>query len=120
MTNNNSITTPLMIVTAIIAVVMNGFFTGQLGNRNQISAIDNQLSLYPNIETMGVVLSGVALPKTARLMYRHSGETAWQEGHPLFRIDDGRLVGSLFGLSPVSSYDIKVLNGSTEISGSAA
>src|SRR6478672_6160075 len=79
MTNNNSITTPLMIVTVIIAVVMNGFFTGQVGNQNQISAIENQLSLYPNIETMGVVLSGVALPKTARLMYRHSGETAWQE-----------------------------------------
>jgi hypothetical protein len=119
MTNNHSISTPLRIVIAIIAVVMNGFFTGQVGNYKQISAIENQLSLYPNIETMGVVLNGAALPKTARLMYRQQNETDWHEGHPLFRIDDGRLVGSLFGLSPVTSYDIKVLNGSTEISGSA-
>ena len=35
------------------------------------------------------------------------------------RIADGRLVGSLFGLSPSTSYSIKVTDGTTEISGSA-
>ena len=78
----------------------------------------SQLNLYPNIETVGVVVSGAALPKKADLMYRQSGESVWRSGHPLVRIDDGRLVGSLFGLSQSTSYDIKVLDGVTEISGS--
>ena len=77
-----------------------------------------RLDLYPNIETIGVVVTGVNLPKKADLMYRQSSQTIWHAGHPLVRIDDGRLVGSLFGLSPASSYDIKVLDGTTEITGS--
>ena len=79
-----------------------------------------QLSLYPNIETIGVVLSGANLPVKADLMYRQDSETVWHTGHPLMRIDDGRLVGSLFGLTPSTSYTIKVVDGSTEISGSAS
>jgi hypothetical protein len=78
----------------------------------------SKLDFVPNIETIGVVVSGVSLPKKADLMYRQSSDTVWHPGHPLMRIDDGRLVGSLFGLSPATSYDIKVLDGSTEISGS--
>ncbi|MBI5962595.1 MAG: hypothetical protein HY863_03900 [Chloroflexi bacterium] len=85
---------------------------------NNLAAF-SQLNLYPNIETIGVVVSGISLPKKAGLMYRQSGETNWRTGHPLMRIDDGRLVGSLFGLSPSTSYEIKVLDGgATEISGS--
>jgi hypothetical protein len=118
MTHNNSITTPLMIITVIVAVVMSGFFVGQVGNQDQVGAIENQLNLYPNIETIGVVLNGTALPKTAQLMYRQMGETVWKAGHPLVRIDDGRLVGSLFWLSAATSYDVKVINGTTEITGS--
>jgi hypothetical protein len=56
MTNNNSFSAPLTIVTALIALVMNGVFMGQVGNQNRLNAIENQLSLYPNIETVGVVL----------------------------------------------------------------
>jgi len=74
------------------------------------------LDLHANIETIGVVVSGVDLPKTAELMYRQSGEANWRTGHLLMRIDDGRLVGSLFGLSPATSYEIRVLDGSNEIS----
>ncbi|MCJ7434295.1 MAG: cadherin domain-containing protein, partial [Anaerolineales bacterium] len=77
-----------------------------------------KLNLIPNIETIGVVVSGANLPVKADLMYRQSSETIWHSGHPLMRIDDGRLIGSLFGLSPATSYDIKVLDGSAEISGS--
>ncbi len=77
-----------------------------------------KLDLYPNIETLGVVVSGTDLPKTAELQYRQSSETTWHTGHPLMRIDDGRLVGSLFGLSPATSYRFKVFDGTTEISGS--
>jgi hypothetical protein len=77
-----------------------------------------QLNFVPNIETIGVVVSGTGLPAKASLLYRQSGATNWRSAHPLMRIDDGRLVGSLFGLSPATSYDIKVVSGSTEISGS--
>ena len=77
-----------------------------------------QLNLYPNIETVGVVVSGTDLPRNANLLYRKSGETNWRNAHPLVRIDDGRLVGSLFSLAPSTTYEIKVLDGATEISGS--
>jgi hypothetical protein len=75
-----------------------------------------KIDLHANIETIGVVVSGTNLPKTAELMYRQSGEANWRTGHPLMRIDDGRLAGSLFGLAPATSYEIRVLDGSAEIS----
>ncbi len=77
-----------------------------------------KLDLYPNIETIGVVVSGANLPKTATLTYRQSNEANWRTGYPLMRIADGRLVSSLFWLSPATSYDIKVTDGTNEISGS--
>src|SRR5258706_5952813 len=83
-----------------------------------VNFVVTQLNLFPNIETAGVVVSGGNLPKTAQMMYRQSGESAWHTGHPLVRIDDGRLVGSLFGLSALTSYDLRVLDGATEIDGS--
>ena len=118
MTNDNSLTVPLITVAAIIAVFISGLFISRVGNQNQIGDVENPLSLYPNIETIGVVLKGANLPKTAQLMYRQTGEAIWYNGHPLVRIPDGRLVGSLFGLSPATSYEVKVLNGSTEFTGS--
>ena len=78
-----------------------------------------QISLYPNIETVGVVVSGSDLPETAELMYRQSNDPNWHTGHPLMRIDDGRLVGSLFELAPNTTYEVKVLDEGTEISASA-
>src|SRR5262245_23925190 len=62
-------------------------------------AVMNRLDLISNIETAGIVVSGVDLPRTAQLLYQRSGESNWRTGHPLVKIDDGRLVGSLFGLS---------------------
>lgn len=82
------------------------------------SAVFTQLDLYANIETAGVIVSGVNLPKKAELMYRRSGDPLWRTGHPLMRIDDGRLAGSLFGLSPSTAYEIKVVDAGVEISGS--
>ncbi len=116
MTNNHSVTTSLITLLTIIAITISGFFIGRVDN--QISSVGNPLNLYANIETIGVTVSGINLPKTADLMYRQSSETTWHTGHPLIRIDDGRLVGSLFGLSPATSYEVKVLNGSAEMSGS--
>jgi hypothetical protein len=86
-------------------------------NRNSIAVL-TQLEFYANIETIGVLVSGADLPQRTELMYRQSGEAIWHSGHSLIRMDDGRLVGSLFGLSPATYYDIKVFDGSAEISGS--
>src|SRR5512141_3187148 len=61
-----------------------------------------QISLYPNIETVGVTVSGSNLPSVAELLFRSSGESTWHTGHPLMRIEDGRLVGSLFELAPAT------------------
>ncbi len=77
-----------------------------------------RLELFANIETIGVVVSGVNLPKQAEMQYRRTGDSTWNPAHPLLRIDDGRLIGSLFSLSPSTSYEIKVFDGLTEISGS--
>jgi len=82
------------------------------------TATFSKLDLYPNIETIGVVVTGVNLPNTATLMVRQSNEPTWHTGYPLVRIKDGRLVGSLFGLSQATSYNIEVLDGSAVISGS--
>jgi hypothetical protein len=78
-----------------------------------------RLDLYANIETVGVVVSGTGLPENAVLMYRPGNDPNWRTGHPLMRIDDGRLVGSLFGLSAATTYEVKVMDGSAEITGSA-
>ena len=75
-----------------------------------------QITLTPNIETIGVAVSGIDLPNMASLQYRQSNEATWHTGHPLMRIADGRLVGSLFDLSPATTYEIKVLHETAEIS----
>ncbi len=77
-----------------------------------------QLDLTPNIETIGVVVSGASLPATAQLLFRQSSDPTWHPAHPLMLISDGRLVGSLFGLIPATAYNIKVTDGTTEITGS--
>ena len=116
MTNTKSIGAPFFTIMAVIAFILSGFSAAPAGHQNQTPV--SPLSFYANIETAGVVLSGTGLPKTAQLMYRKSGDTDWRTGHPLLRIEDGRLVGSLFGLSPSTTYEVRVINGTTETSGS--
>lgn len=86
-----------------------------ISSSSQISFIG--LTLQANIETAGVVASGANLSPSAELFYRQTGAVDWRRGHPLKRIDDGRLVGSLFGLSPSTSYDVRVVDGGSEIAG---
>ena len=78
------------------------------------------INFVPNIETIGVAVSGTGLPQTAELSYRLSGETAWHPGHRLVLIPDGRLIGSLFNLSAATYYDVKVTAGASEITGSVS
>ena len=76
-----------------------------------------ELNFIANIGTAGLYVSGDNLPENADLFYRPSEEAEWRKGHPLIRIEDGRLVGSLFGLSASTSYIVKVMVGESEISG---
>ena len=78
------------------------------------------ISFVANIQTIGVAVSGTGLSPTAALAYRRSGESFWRSGHPLVRVPDGRLVGSLFNLSSATSYEVKVSDGSSEITGSVS
>jgi uncharacterized protein YcfL len=86
--------------------------------RYSSNAVFTTIDFVSNIETIGVAVSGTSLPSTAQLSYRRSGEALWRSGHRLMRIDDGRLIGSLFNLSPATTYDIRVSDGSSEINGS--
>jgi hypothetical protein len=81
-------------------------------------AVFTTIDFVSNIETIGVAVRGTGVPSTVHLSYRRSGEAIWRSGHRLMRIDDGRLIGSLFDLSPATSYDIRVSDGSSEIIGS--
>jgi len=102
----------LLLSTSLPATAGSNYLT------SDSSAVFTTIDFVPNIETIGVAVSGIGLPPTAELSYRRSGETLWHSGHPLMRIDDGRLIGSLFNLSPATSYDIKVFDNSSELSGS--
>ena len=84
------------------------------------NAVFTTINFVSNIETIGVAVNGTGLRSTAQLSYRRSGEALWHSGHGLIRIDDGRLVGSLFNLSPATSYDVTVSDGSSEINGSVS
>ena len=107
-----------LIAIALVFLASTGtFVTAAPASALTSESAFTQLDLYPNIETIGVVVNGADLPKKADLQYRQSGEVNWHSGHPLLRIDDGRLVGSLFGLAPSTSYEVKVLDGAAEISG---
>ena len=99
---------------------------GKLGRRTPVSSREScssadvfaPLEFHANIETVGVVAGNAGLAPGAEMSYRRSGEIAWQAGHPLVRIDDGRLIGSLFGLSPATTYEVRVSDGVTEYAGS--
>ena len=106
---------------SVSAILFFSIFAGALGAPASAfaakkSAAFSRLDLYPNIETVGVAATGVNLSSGAELQYQ-GGDGVWRSGHPLVRIPDGRLIGSLFGLSPNTSYNVKVVDGSTEISG---
>lgn len=102
----------------MIVVIASSFFLPTHGVAANSAKAFSQISFVANIETAGVVVSGVSLPATAQLYFRRSGDLEWRTAHHLVRIDDGRLVGSLFNLSPSTAYDAKVSDGTTEILGS--
>lgn len=80
-------------------------------------AVFNSITFVANIETIGVAVSGTSLPATAELFYRQSGATEWRNGHPLMRIKDGRLLGSLFNLLPATTYEVFAFDGTNQLNG---
>ena len=87
------------------------------GQTPPLAANGAQLTVIANIETAGLVLGGRPLDSSAQVVYRKSGESQWKNAQPLVHIPDGRLVGSLFGLSAASAYEGKVSDGAQEVSG---
>jgi hypothetical protein len=91
------------------------------------------LSLYGTFHTMGVVVMLDANDDpdgdaSASIEYRVSGSGSYRQGFPLSRIEATRFVGSLFWLTPGTTYDVRVtlsdpdggpLNGAV-VTGSAA
>jgi len=113
----------LVIVSGVSAIVLSGnlsntSFPNTLSFPGNSLAAISRLQLFANIETIGVVVTDDNLPEAAELWYRKSSNTNWHIGHPLVRIEDGRLVGSVFEQSPATFYDIKVIYGTNEVSGS--
>jgi len=96
------------------------FTTLPVQAKSNKAAVFNSIQFVANIETIGVAVDGIGLPATAELFYRQSGETKWQNAHPLMRIKDGRLIGSLFNLLPATSYEVMAFDGNSQISNSVA
>ena len=91
------------------------------------------LDLYGNFHTLGITVTidptdDPERDMAALLEYRDDGSGSYRPGFPLSRVSDTRFIGSLFGLSPGSAYQVRVnfsdpgagpLNGTTLI-GTAA
>jgi hypothetical protein len=71
------------------------------------------MELYGTFHAMGVIVSLTAgedpdQDAVALLSYRVAGSGEYRQGLPLSRVTAGRFVGSLFQLSPGTSYDVRV------------
>jgi hypothetical protein len=71
------------------------------------------MELYGTFHAMGVIvtLTGAEDPDqdaTASLSYRVAGNGDYRQGLPLSRVSAGRFVGSIFALSPGTSYDVRI------------
>ncbi len=112
----NRTRTLLQIFSAlIIGTLLLGVPSSRAHSRN--AAAFSQISFVANIETAGIAVSGANLPSRAQLSYRPNNDPNWHTGQPLVQIPDGRLIGSLFNLTPGASYEVKVTDGTTEITG---
>lgn len=75
------------------------------------AAVFTDIELIPNIETIGIVVHGTNLPENAWLWSRKNGNSTQWPGHPLVRIDNSCLAGSLFEHEPGTLYEVIVSDG---------
>ncbi len=70
------------------------------------------LTTYANIYTAGVILTPQNAASTFDIFYRTALATTWWRGHSGTALPDGRVASSLFGLTPATSYEVRVVSGS--------
>jgi hypothetical protein len=105
-------------IIATVIIALNTGLPSSVPVHAQTQTIFTNLDLHANIETIGIIVSGQNLPSSAELMYRQGNDSEWKRGHPLMNIEDKHLVGSLFDLTASTTYEVKVTDGATEITGS--
>jgi len=69
------------------------------------------IELYGNYETMSVYVSYAGDDNdnaSAAVQFRPGGAGDWQAAQPLARISGDRFAGSIFGLAPATSYQVRV------------
>ncbi len=71
------------------------------------------LELYGTFHAMGVIVTVASTDDpdrdaVANIEYRTTGSGSYREGFPLSRVSDTRFVGSLFWLTPGTTYDVRV------------
>jgi hypothetical protein len=71
------------------------------------------MELYGTFHSMGVIVTLTTeedpdQDSAVLLSYRVAGSSSYRQGLPLSRVSAGRFVGSLFRLSPGTSYDVRV------------
>src|SRR3972149_2317478 len=79
-----------------------------------LQAADNgikvgNLELYPTFECVGLRLAysgDTDSNAVAGVKYRLKGAAAWRQAQPLCRIKDNRFAGSIFFLTPGSTYEV--------------
>ncbi len=97
---------------ALIPLLAVGLLIGVPAARAQNAVTLDSVSLYPNLNTVGVTASfsgddnGDA---RATLTYAPVGSAEVWPGHPLVRLSGGRFVGSVFYLEPGTEYDVTVV-----------
>jgi parallel beta-helix repeat protein len=79
----------------------------------RLSSAATVLELYGTFNSMGVIVNLTAgedpdQDAVATLSYRLAGTGEYRQGLPLSRVTGDRFVGSLFWLSPDTSYDVRV------------
>ncbi|NVN90407.1 MAG: right-handed parallel beta-helix repeat-containing protein [Desulfuromonadales bacterium] len=94
-------------------VLINGLVVALLLAQPALLRAEAVMELYGTFQAMGVIVTLTAgedsdQDAAAALSYRVVGSGNYRQGLPLSRVAPGRFVGSLFNLSPGTSYDVRV------------
>ena len=99
------------MVLLVEALVLWGSWWGLAAEEVPAGAAPSRVSLelYPTLNCLGVRVEGlVSTPAGHRMEYRPAGGGDWRRGHPLTSLPGGRLVGSIFYLTPDTDYEVRV------------
>jgi len=77
----------------------------------QNATLPGELELRSHYETIAALLSyegDVNWNNSGQIEYRETATKEWKLGHPLSRIEENRLAGSLFALKPDTAYEVRI------------